>query len=88
MKGGVEGWSGRAETLRRLRWHCRRGLLELDVLLAQFARNGLQSLDDEELAQMESLLSKPDMDLLDWLEDRRSPPARFAAVISKIRLSV
>ncbi len=49
--------------LNRLKWKCRRGLLELDILLARFLeQNDVQGLDE--------LLDLPDNDLLDIVMGR------------------
>ncbi len=49
----------------RIRWHCRRGLLELDILLARFVQRHLDRMDGRELAAFSNLLERPDNDLLD-----------------------
>jgi antitoxin CptB len=46
---------------RRLKWQCRRGLLELDLVLEKF----IPSLRDEELQPLLTLLELPDNDLWD-----------------------
>ena len=51
----------------RIRWHCRRGLLELDLLLDRFNRAHLDSLSLDQLAAYDELLELPDNDLLDLL---------------------
>ena len=49
--------------LNRLKWKCRRGLLELDILLTRFLeQNDVQGLDE--------LLDLPDNDLLDIVMGR------------------
>lgn len=73
------------EHLRRLRWRCRRGLLELDLWLAHFADAGLERLSDQECAAFEALLQEADTDLLDWLEGREQPPGNHALMIGLIR---
>ena len=76
------------ETLRRLRWRCRRGLLELDVWLDKFAMTRMENLSDEEGVLLEALLEEADMNLLDWLESRQTPPPVYAGLLEKIRASV
>lgn len=49
----------------RLRWHCRRGLLELDILLNRFLDKQLPVLSKQELVQLDQLLLLQDNDLLD-----------------------
>ena len=73
--------------LERVRWRCRRGLLELDLWLARFADAGLAGLSDEECGDFEALLEEADADLLAWLEGRQTVPADHAAIIERIRAS-
>lgn len=56
--------------LRRLSWRCRRGLLELDIVLQRFAESHLATLDADELAAFDSLLDYPDNTLLDVVTGR------------------
>ena len=50
---------------RRLAWRCRRGLLELDIILQRFAINHLGSITAEELVAFNTLLDYPDNTFLD-----------------------
>ena len=59
--------------LNRLRWRCRRGLLENDLLIERFfARHGA-ALDAAQARALESLMALADNDLLDLLLARRQP---------------
>ncbi len=51
--------------LDRIRWNCRRGLLELDLVLAAFLERHLDNLNPEQLEVLKELLDYPDNDLLD-----------------------
>ena len=51
----------------RLRWRCRRGMKELDLLLERFLEGGVEDLDETRLASLELLLTSSDQDLLAWL---------------------
>lgn len=55
------------EHLRKLRWQCRRGMLELDKILLPFVENHFEKLTQEEQAQFEALLTTPDQRLNAWL---------------------
>jgi antitoxin CptB len=56
--------------LDRIRWHCRRGLLELDLLLAGFLERDLHQLNPQQLEILKELLDLPDNDLLDLVMGR------------------
>ena len=49
------------------KWQCRRGMLELDLLLNNFVDKGVESLSAEQKQTFEMLLSYPDQTLLDLL---------------------
>jgi antitoxin CptB len=59
--------------LQRLRWRCRRGMLENDLLLARFLDARGPSLTDGEVTQLDALLDLPDNDLWDLLAGRAVP---------------
>jgi antitoxin CptB len=71
--------------LDRIRWHCRRGLLELDLILEKFNREHLAQLDSEQLAQFQELLALGDNDLLDLLMGRaRWADARYNGILKRL----
>ena len=47
----------------RLRWRCRRGMLELDLLFVDFVAHALEQLSEAELIALNSLLDLPDQQL-------------------------
>jgi antitoxin CptB len=51
------------KNLERARWRCRRGLLELDIVLQGFMNEHYARLKDAELRQFEALLDLSDNDL-------------------------
>ncbi len=53
--------------LARLRWRCRRGLLELDLVLARFLQEDYPALGESGRLAFERLLALPDETLLAWL---------------------
>ena len=66
----------------RLYWKCRRGLLELDLVLARF----VPTLKDEDVQPLHALLELPDNDLWDIIagwSDAYDP--RFEATVARIR---
>lgn len=60
--------------LDRVRWHCRRGLLELDLVLSRFLDRHWQELSEPQKAAFRQLLEYPDNDLWDLLSGRIPPP--------------
>lgn len=63
-----------AEDKKRLAWHSRRGMLELDLLLVPFVEQQLSSLTDEQLRLYQHLLTQEDQDLFIWLTRREPAP--------------
>lgn len=51
------------ETLGRLRWRCRRGMLELDLVLANFLQQHHAELTVQQCVELDELLNLPDQDL-------------------------
>lgn len=73
------------EHLKRLYWHSRRGMLELDLLLVPFAENCLSGLSADELEMYRELLREEDQDLFMWLTRRSDAPSpRLQQIIEKI----
>lgn len=62
-----------AEELRRLRWRCRRGLLELDIVLQRFLDNDFSSLDKSQRQAFNDLLDVSDNTLLAYLNKQEQP---------------
>lgn len=53
--------------LERIRWHCRRGMLELDLVLRAFIEQRLEALSPAELDAFRRILEYPDPQLLDCI---------------------
>ena len=62
-----------AQRKAKLTWHCRRGMLELDLILQRFNDHHLDSLSDTQLASFEQLLTAQDPDLYAWFMGYESP---------------
>ena len=62
-----------AAALNRLKWRCRRGLLENDLLLERFFRHHEAALTGSQAQALEALMELPDNDLLDLLLARQEP---------------
>ena len=61
------------ENPSHLRWACRRGMLELDVLLGNFLKNKYHTLTEEDKVLFIKLLNFPDPELFAWLMGREIP---------------
>jgi len=62
-----------AQTLSRLRWSARRGLLENDLIIERFFNRYINTLTMADVFAMDQLLDLSDNDLLDLLLNRREP---------------
>ena len=69
----------------RIRWHCRRGLLELDLVLEGFLERCLDRLSAEQMQLFGELLEWPDNDLLDLAMGRAEPEPRFRELVEMLR---
>ena len=73
----------------RLAWQCRRGMLELDLLLSGFLENGYEQLNSIEKQVFTELLETADTELLEYLMGRDvHKEARVQHVIEAIRKSL
>jgi len=54
----------------RLHWQCRRGMLELDLLLSDFLSNGYELLEHQQQKIFIDLLETPDPELFEYLMRR------------------
>ena len=59
--------------LNRLKWRCKRGLLENDLFIERFFREQGAALTVRHVAGLQPLMDLPDNDLLDLLLARREP---------------
>ena len=74
------------QKIARLKWQCRRGMLELDSMLQPFLDKSYKNLNDKERSIFVALLDYPDQELLEYLMLRKAPDEKeFAHVITKIR---
>ena len=72
--------------LDRIRWHCRRGLLELDLILERFNQKHLDGLDAVQLEQFKELLALDDNYLLDLIMERIAvTDQRLAPVLGMLK---
>ena len=70
----------------RLRWACRRGMLELDVLLGNFLEEAYLALPSDEQNQFVELLSCEDQELFNWLTGKEKPTDQIIEnMVEKVR---
>lgn len=75
-----------AVDLGRLRWHCRRGMRELDVLLERWLDQEAGAATPEELGRFEALLALQDPELVSYLlAGMPHPEPAFRPLIERIR---
>lgn len=69
----------------RLRWRCRRGMKELDVLLTRWLEGHHGGATAARRAAFERLLELPDPDIAGWFLGRTRPDdAELAALVDEI----
>jgi len=69
----------------RLRWRCRRGQLELDLMLGSFLQGYYPALSASEQGAFERLLELPDAALQSYLQGQESPAREFEEIVRKIQ---
>ena len=68
------------------RWQCRRGMLELDLLLNNFVEKKAGALSEQQKKTFELLLSYPDQTLLDLLLGNTvSSDVTISEIVGKIQ---
>jgi antitoxin CptB len=73
-----------ANELGKLRWRCRRGMKELDVLLARYVEERFCSASSVEQEAFRRLLETQDTVLYAYCLGSQRPPPEFAALIERI----
>jgi antitoxin CptB len=72
--------------ISKLRWQCRRGMLELDVLLEKFLDEQYAQLSPAEQQLFVKLLTYPDTELFAWLMGSAQPADKdLLAIIRRIQ---
>ena len=70
----------------KLKWRCRRGTRELDLLLLTYLETPLQQADDKQLDQFSQLLEWKDSQLIACLlENKPTPTEEFKHLVAQIR---
>ena len=83
---GAEPLLNEAAERNRLRWRCRRGMKELDVLLERWLTRDAASATASTLSTFENLLGLQDPELARYLlKGEPHPDPATAALISRLR---
>jgi antitoxin CptB len=59
--------------LSRLRWRCRRGIKEMDLILQRFLEQSYPSLSPQQMVLFDQILDESDLDIMDWILGRSKP---------------
>jgi antitoxin CptB len=73
-----------AEDVGRLRWHCRRGMKELDILLARYLDEQFGTASLEEQEAFRRLLEIQDPVIYAYFLGSERPPEHLAVLIGRI----
>lgn len=75
-----------AERKAKIKWNCRRGMLELDLLLERFIQLHFDELSEDHLIALEALLKLQDPDLYQCLIiDECQLDERFLEIVAQIK---
>lgn len=70
----------------RLRWRCRRGLLELDIILSRFLERYENELSERDAEKLSDLLDYPENELLDIVLGRSNRyGVKFEDLVQRLR---
>ncbi|MEJ2564910.1 MAG: succinate dehydrogenase assembly factor 2 [Gammaproteobacteria bacterium] len=86
--GGARTNGGQNDATHRARlyWQCRRGMLELDLVLQAFLDHQYQQATPEERRAFETLLNYPDSLLFEYVMGRMTPTdQQLANVVVRLR---
>lgn len=73
------------QKLAKLKWQCRRGMLELDLVLNAFIQKKLPVLKEAQLKDFETLLSLSDPALYAVLIEQSPPPEELKDIVQLVR---
>ncbi len=76
---------GEDRSVSALRWRCRRGMRELDVLLGHWLNDCYPDAEQALQQAFSDLLECEDDMIWDWLMGRSAPPDHLQALVAKIQ---
>ena len=71
--------------LNRIRWRCRRGMLENDLVLERLLDRHGASLTEDDVAKLDCLLDLSDNVLWDLIAGRTEPDPALAEFVARLR---
>jgi len=71
--------------LSRIRWRCRRGMLENDLVLERLLDRRGASLTEDDVAKLDCLLDLSDNVLWDLIAGRTEPDPALAEFVARLR---
>ena len=70
----------------RLKWRCRRGTREMDLLLESFLDECYSRLPEDQQGVFARLLEESDMDILNWVTGRSQPDNKdYQGIIASLQ---
>ncbi len=76
------------ENLYRIYSNCRRGMLELDMILINFLEKEYLNLDNKSISNFSELLNESDNNLQNWIvKDKTCDNEKFEDILKKIKES-
>ena len=70
----------------RVRWRCRRGIRELDLVFTRFLDRHYVTLTPAASACFDRLLQEHDLEIYDWLMGRITPPSEYLTLLALLAL--
>ena len=56
-----------SKEINRIKWKCRRGMREIDLLLREFSKNSIKNLSNKDLSLFDEILDYDDQKLYDFI---------------------
>lgn len=75
----------REAELKALLWASRRGMLELDVILAPYLEAEFEQMSEQDIMHFKNFLTQDDPDLYAWLMGFEAPKDEFRQLTSTVR---
>ena len=69
----------------KLRWRCRRGMREMDLLLGGYLDTYYGDAPAPTQAAFQAMLEELDQDIYDWVMERRPCPAAYTDIIRELQ---